>query len=75
MTPLQSEFYGRIGKTLLQIQLAEHQLQICVSYFLPPDDAKTIEEIEAQAEADRTRTLGELLKLMRERDRPSLSKT
>jgi len=67
MTPLQIEFYGRIGKTLLEIQQAEAQLQICVSYFLPPDEAKTVEEIEALAEADRTRTLGELLKLMRKR--------
>jgi hypothetical protein len=67
MTPLQTEFYGRIGKTLLEIQRAEHQLQICVSYFLPPDEAKTVEEIEGFAEEDRTKTLGQLLGLMRKR--------
>jgi glyceraldehyde-3-phosphate dehydrogenase/erythrose-4-phosphate dehydrogenase len=67
MTPLKTEFFGRIGKTLLEIQLAEAQLQICLSYFLPPDDAKTVEEIEAQAEADRRKTLGDLVTLMRKR--------
>jgi hypothetical protein len=67
MTPLQIEFYGRIGKTLLEIQLAEHLLQICISYFLPPDEARTVEEIEAAAEADRTKTLTQLLNLMRKR--------
>jgi hypothetical protein len=67
MTPLQIEFYGRIGKTLLEVQLDEHQLQICISYFLPPDAIKTVEEIEALAEADRTKTLGQLLGSMRKR--------
>jgi hypothetical protein len=67
MTPLKAEFYGRIGKTLLEIQLAEQALQICVSYFVPAEEAKTIEEIEALAADARTKTLGELIKLMRKR--------
>jgi hypothetical protein len=65
MTPLQTEFLSRIGKTLLEVQFSERLLQICISYFLP--NAKTVEEIEAQAEKDRTKTLGELCKLMRSR--------
>jgi hypothetical protein len=27
------------------------QIQICLSYFLPSDEARSVEEIEAQAEA------------------------
>jgi uncharacterized protein YutE (UPF0331/DUF86 family) len=65
MTPLQSEFLSRIGKTLLQVQRTEHLLQICISYFLP--EADTLEEIESQAENDRRKTLGQLCQLMRQR--------
>jgi uncharacterized protein YutE (UPF0331/DUF86 family) len=67
MTPLQTEFYGRIGKTLLEIQLAERVLQMCLSYFMPSDSAKTVEVIEAQAEDLRKKTLGDLVVLMRKR--------
>jgi len=67
MTPLQAEFYGRIGKTLLEIQYAEYQLQICLSYFVPSDQARSVEEIEAQAAAVRKQTLGNLIVLMRKR--------
>jgi hypothetical protein len=67
MTPLQTEFYGRIGKTLLRVQQTEAQLQICLSYFLRAGEAKTVEEIEAMAEADRKKTLGNLIEKIRER--------
>jgi hypothetical protein len=67
MTPLQTEFYARIGKTLLEIQWAEHQIQICLDYFLPAGEPQTVEEIEVQAAADRKRTLGTLIGLMRKR--------
>jgi hypothetical protein len=49
MTPLQTEFYARIGKTLLEVQLAERQIQVCLSYFLPLNEAQSVEEIEALA--------------------------
>lgn len=67
MSPLQLELLSRMGETLLQIQTAEEQLQLCISYFLPADTAKTVEEIESQAEAVRKKTLGQLLTLMRKR--------
>jgi hypothetical protein len=57
MTPLQTEFYGRMGKTLLEVQLAEQLLQNCLSYFLRAGEAKTVEEIEAMAAADRRKSL------------------
>jgi hypothetical protein len=65
MTPVQSEFYGRVGHTLLQIQLTERAVQRCLSYFLP--QVKTVEEIEAQAEKDREKTLGDLVSAIRKR--------
>jgi hypothetical protein len=67
MTPLQSKFYGQIGHTLLHVQLAEHHLQTCLSYFLGADEAKTVEEIEALAVTDRKKTLGQLIEKIRER--------
>jgi hypothetical protein len=67
MTPLKTEFYGRIGHTLLQIQLAEQQLRYCIDYFLPAEPGMTLEEIEALAEADRKKTLGDLVAKMRTR--------
>jgi hypothetical protein len=67
MTPLQIEFYARIGKTLLEIQLAERQIQMCLTYFLPTGEAQSLEEIEALAAADRKDTLGTLIKHMRQR--------
>lgn len=67
MTPLKTEFYARIGKTLLDIQLAERQLKYCLSYFLRPPEVKTVEEIEAMAAADRKKSLTRLIAKMRER--------
>lgn len=67
MTPLQTEFYARIGKTLLEVQLAERQLKYCLSYFLPADQPKTVEEVEATAAADRKKSLTQLIAKMRER--------
>jgi hypothetical protein len=67
MTPLQTEFYARIGKTLLEVQLAERQIQVCLSYFLPLNEAQSVEEIEALAAAHRKDTLGRLIIYMRDR--------
>lgn len=64
---LQRELLGFLGETLLHVQAAERQLQFCISYFFPGDKPKTIEEVEAQASAERKKTLGQLLRLMRER--------
>jgi hypothetical protein len=64
---LQRELLSYVGETLLHVQAAERQLQFCISYFFPDDKSKTIEEVEAQAEADRKKTLGQLLVLMRKR--------
>ncbi|TQF41154.1 hypothetical protein UNPF46_08520 [Bradyrhizobium sp. UNPF46] len=64
---MQHELLSYMGETLLHIQAAERQLQFCISYFFPDDKSKTIGEIEAQAEADRKKTLGQLLFLMRKR--------
>jgi hypothetical protein len=47
MTPLQMEFYARIGKTLLEIQLAERQIQMCLSYFLPTGEVSRITQFES----------------------------
>ena len=67
MTPLQTEFYARIGKTLLDVQLAERHLKYCLSYFLPADQPMTVEEVEAMAAADRKKSLTQLIAKMRER--------
>jgi hypothetical protein len=64
---LQHELLSYMGETLLHIQAAERQLQFCISYFFPDDKFKTIEDVEAQAEADRKKALGQLLVLMRKR--------
>ncbi len=64
---LQQELLSYMGETLLHIQAAERQLQFCLSYFFPDDKSKTIEEVETQAEAERKKTLGQLLLLMRKR--------
>jgi uncharacterized protein YutE (UPF0331/DUF86 family) len=64
---LQHELLSYMGETLLHVQAAERQLQFCLSYFFPDDKSKTVEEVEAQAEAERKKTLGELLRLMRKR--------
>lgn len=63
----QHELLSYMGETLLHIQAAERQLQFCISYFFPDEKSKTVEEVEAQAEADRKKTLGQLLVLMRKR--------
>jgi hypothetical protein len=67
MTPLQVEFYARVGKTLLEVQLAEQQIKICLDYFLPIGDPLSIEEIEALDAGSRKRTLGTLVGHMRQR--------
>lgn len=67
MTPLKTQFFGRIGKTLLEVQLAEEQLQVCLSYFLRMGEAATVEEIEAMAAEDRKKSLGKLITKIRER--------
>jgi hypothetical protein len=64
---LQHELLAYMGETLLHIQAAERRLQFCISYFYPDDKSKTVEEIEAKAEADRKKSLGQLLVLMRKR--------
>ena len=67
MTPLQIEFYARIGQTLLQVQSAEYQIKICLDYFLPAGEPLSIEEIEALDATARKRTLGTLVPHMRGR--------
>jgi hypothetical protein len=67
MTPLQIEFYARIGKTLLEVQLAEQQFKYCLSYFLRAGEAETVEGIEAMAAVDRKKSLGKLVEKIRER--------
>lgn len=64
---LQHELLAYMGETMLHIQAAERRLQFCISYFYPDDKSKTVEEIEAKAEADRKKSLGQLLVLMRKR--------
>ena len=67
VTPLEIEFYAQLGRTLLQIQHAEGYLQACLSYFLRAGEATTVEAVEAMAAKDRKKSLGKLVKIIRER--------